>query len=60
MRQVPIKKHPREGHRCNVSKDGRILVTIKRSNLDAFWSSETGKVKRNLTMEKRLEKAAGE
>ena len=40
-------------------KDMRLLVTIRRDTLDEFLSRETGAVKGNLTIVKRLWKVAG-
>ena len=41
-------------------KDMRLLVTIRRADVGAFWIRKTGVVKGNLTMVKRLGKGAGD
>ena len=41
-------------------KDGRLLVTIRRTTLDEFWSRDPGTVKGNFMTVKRLGKAAGD
>ena len=38
----------------------RLLVAIRRANVDAFWSREPGKFKVNLTMVNRLGKVTGD